>query len=93
MGPLDVLWHLLNFVAPAVGVGLLAAAAAKGIWRRELVHARWLRLAAFAGGGGFVALVTGLVVFGRDGTMATYGLLVLLSAVALWWAAFGPGRR
>jgi len=93
MGPLDATWHLLNFIVPALGVGLLTAAAAKLLWRRELKAVRWQRLAAFASSGGLVALVAGLVAFGRDGTMATYGLLVLLSAVALWWAGFGPGRR
>jgi hypothetical protein len=93
MGPLDALWHVLNFAVPALGVGLLAATAAKLLWRRELAGVRWLRLAGFGVGGGLVALVAGLVAFGRDGTMATYGMLVLLSALALWWAGFGPGRR
>jgi hypothetical protein len=32
-------------------------------------------------------------VFGRDGMMATYGAMVLASALALLWAGFGPGRR
>jgi hypothetical protein len=92
MGPLDAFWHLLNFALPAVGVGLMAAAAAKLMWRRELGAVRWRRLAVYASAGGLVALVAGLVAFGRDGTMATYGLLVLLSAAGLWWAGFGPGR-
>ena len=43
MGPLDVLWHLLNFVAPAVGLGLIAATLCKWIWRRELAGVRWRR--------------------------------------------------
>jgi hypothetical protein len=42
---------------------------------------------------GLAALVTGLLVFGRDGRMATYLLLVVAGAGALWWAGFGPGRR
>jgi hypothetical protein len=93
MGPLDAIWHLLNFAGPALGVGALSAAAAKLLWRRELEGVSWWRLAGFGVGGGLVALLGGLAVFGRDGTMATYGTLVLLSAVALWWAGFGPGRR
>jgi len=32
--------------------------------------------------------VGGLVVFGRDGRMATYGLLVAATALALWWRGF-----
>ena len=44
MGPLDALWHLLNLLAPAVGVGLLASAAAKLLWRRALKAVAWTRL-------------------------------------------------
>jgi hypothetical protein len=35
-----------------------------------------------------VAGVAGLVAFGRDGRMATYGGMVLACALALWWAGF-----
>jgi uncharacterized membrane protein YfcA len=93
MGPLDATWHLLNFFAPALGVGLLAALATKLLWRRELGAVRWQRLAAFACAGGALASIGGLVVFGCDGRMGTYALLVLASAAALWWAAFGPRRK
>jgi hypothetical protein len=93
MGPLDAVWHLLSFFAPALGVGLLAALAAKGLWRRELGAVRWQRLAGVACAAGAVVSIGGLVVFGRDGRMATYGALVFASAVALWWAGFGPGRK
>jgi hypothetical protein len=93
VGPLDALWHLLNFALPALGVGGIAALAAKLLWRRELQRASWVRLAAWAAVAGLAALVTGLLVFGRDGRMATYLLLVVAGAGALWWAGFGPGRR
>ena len=43
MGPLDALWHLLNFFAPALGVGLITAVLARLVWWREL------RSAGFAG--------------------------------------------
>ena len=71
-----------------IGVGLLAAALAKLAWRRELAGARWTRLAAWACGAGIVASVTALLVFGRDGTVAGYALLVTASALALWWRGF-----
>ena len=93
MGPLDALWHLLNFAVPAVGVGAIAALAAKLLWRRELQRSSWLRLSTWATLAGLSALVAGLLLFGRDGRMATYLLLILASAGALWWAGFGPGRR
>lgn len=88
MGPLDFALHLVNFFAPAAGVALAAALMAKLLWRRDLAGASWLRLWAWGGGGGALALVAGLVVFGRDGKMATYGALVAATALALWWAGF-----
>lgn len=82
-------WHLTNFFAPAAGVGLIAAALAKLLWRRELRAARWSRLALWGSAACAVALVLGLVVFGRDGKMLTYGAMLLACAAALWWAGFG----
>ncbi len=93
MGPLDALWHLLNFAYPAAGVGMIAAALAKLLWRRELGAVPWRRLARDAVVASLAVLVGGLVLFGRDGRMATYGTLVLATALALWWRGFGPGRR
>jgi hypothetical protein len=48
----------------------------------------WLRLALWAALAGMVVLLGGLVVFGRDGKMATYAALVVATAAALWMAAF-----
>jgi Flp pilus assembly protein TadB len=93
LSPIDALWHLLNFFAPAVGVGLLTSAFAKLLWRRELKGARWIRLALWAMCGCAVALVAGLVVFGHDGKMATYAAMVVACGVALWFVGFGPFRR
>jgi hypothetical protein len=88
MGPLDALWHLLNLFVPAVATGLLAAAAAKLLWRRELAPVPWSRLAGPAALAGSVVTLAGLVVFGRDGRMATYGAMVLATALTLWWRGF-----
>jgi hypothetical protein len=88
MGPLDAIWHALNFFAPALGVAVLAAAAAKLLWRRELAGVAWHRLALWGTLVGAVVLVGGLVAFGRDGKIATYGALVVVTALALWWAGF-----
>lgn len=88
MGPLDALWHLLNFFAPAVGVALATTWLAKLLWRRELAGASWRRLLAWSVAAGALALVCGLLAFGRDGRMATYGALVAATALSLWWAGF-----
>jgi hypothetical protein len=88
MGPLDAIWHLLNFVMPAFGVSLGTALMAKLLWRHELAGVRITRLASWGFAAGVMALVAGLVIFGRDGKMATYGAVVLATALALWWAGF-----
>ena len=88
MGPIDAAWHLLSFFAPAFGLALLAASAAKLVWRRELAGARWWRLAGWAFAACSATSVAGLVWFGRDGKMATYGAMVLACALALGWAGF-----
>ncbi len=88
MGPLDALWHLFNFVAPALGVALLAASLAKLSWRRQLAAVPWHRLVLWAAAAGVAALIAGLMVFGRDGKMATYAALVIACALALWWVGF-----
>ena len=93
MGPIDALWHLLNFFAPAFGVGLLTALMAKLLWRRSLNSASLKRLSAWAITGSALALLAGLIVFGHDGKMLTYGAMVLACALSVWWAGFGPRRR
>ena len=92
MGVLDGLWHLLNFFAPALVVGAVAALLTKGLWWRELKSVRWTRLAGVAMAASAVVLVAGLVLTGHDGKMVTYGAMVVACALSLWWAAFGPRR-
>jgi hypothetical protein len=94
--PLDFLgglWHLLNFFAPAAGIGLFASAISKLLWLRELKDVSWLRLWLWSAAAAAVVGAIGLLVLGRDGKMATYGAMVLACALTLWWRAFGPGRR
>jgi hypothetical protein len=93
MGPLDAFWHLINLFLPALGLGALAAAAARLIWRRELAGQSWRHLAAPAMTACAVVALAGLIVWGRDGKMATYAAMVVACAVSLWWRGFGPGRQ
>jgi hypothetical protein len=82
---LGAFWHLLNFLAPAVVVGPLAAALAKVFWRRELRGLTWLKLATHATLACAAALFVGLLLEGRDGRMSTYLAMVLACALTLWW--------
>ena len=93
MGPIDALNHLLGLFLPALAVGGATAALAKLAWRNDLRAASWARLAGWSAGACALASLAGLVVFGRDGMVATYGVMVLASALGLLWAGFGPGRR
>lgn len=84
----DAVWHLLNFASPALGVALLAASLAKLSWRRDLAMVPWRRLVLWSASAGVFALIAGLVLFGRDGKMATYAALIVANTLALWWIGF-----
>ena len=93
MGPFDAFWHVLNLLAPAVGVGLIAPALAKLLWRQDLRGVRWWALARWTVAASALALLGGLAITGRDGRMGTYGAMVVLAALALWWRGWvRPGR-
>ncbi|CAD5374160.1 conserved membrane hypothetical protein [Rubrivivax sp. A210] len=93
MGPIDAFWHLANLFLPALALGALAAALAKLLWRRELAAVAWRRLALPAALAGAALTLAGLLLFGRDGKMATYAAVVAGCALMLWWRGFGPGRK
>ncbi len=93
MAPLDAFWHLANLFGPAIGLGLIAPTLAKLVWRRELAAMDWTRAALWVGGACAAVIVGGLVVFGRDGRMATYAAMVLAASAVLWWRGWGRSRR
>jgi len=84
---LNLLWHIANFVLPAVGVGALTAALCKLFWRRSLARTSWFTLAWQASAAGVAVLVAGLVITGHDGRMVTYAGLVLACAIVPWLKA------
>jgi hypothetical protein len=93
VGPVDAFGHVFNLFLPALLLGGLAAALAKLVWRRDLAPVAWRQLAAPACAACAAITLGGLVVFGRDGKMATYAAMVVVCALTLWWRGFGPGRR
>ena len=86
MHPITALWHFVNFLAPAIGIGCIAAGLAKLIWRRDFKGVAWLRLSAGTGAAMAAVSAAGLVLLGHDGKMATYAAMVLACAFVLWWA-------
>ena len=93
MEPLDTFWHVLNLFAPAFGTGLLTPMLAKLLWRRGLKAASWFRLAVWATGSSGISLALGLVHFGHDGWMATYGVMALACAFTVWVVGFLQHRQ
>ena len=84
MTPLAFLGHLAGFVAPAVFMALVLWAVPR--LRRRGRAAPGAGLEAFMlVVAGIVVLLAGLVVFGRDGKMATYAALVVVQGTLAWW--------
>ena len=86
MGPLDLLYHVLNFAAPALAVGVLLAVAAPFFMENRPVAPVRTAQAAINTIAGAVALGLGLWFFGRDGKMASYAAMVVASATSQWFA-------
>lgn len=89
MAPFEILDHLLNFFAPALGVALLLAVISPFFMKKwSFAGAIWGQVAInFIVGAGVLA--GGVVFFGRDGKMLTYLVLVLAMATSQWWQLGG----
>ncbi len=87
MGLIDLFLHLAGFVAPALGLALLVPLAGRTLLRHHRPsYSFWVQFALQAVAGTLV-ISGGLWWFGRDGKMATYGLLVAVVAGLQWWMA------
>lgn len=87
MNFIDLLWHLSDFLALPLLLGVISAAVAKLLWRVALKHVAWLRLAGYAAGASVVAAAVGLVATGSDGHMLSYACMVLACAASISWCA------
>ena len=90
---LDILWHVLNLFVLPLGLGALAAAMAKLLWRGDLKGVAWTRMALWAGLASSATTVAALVSTGRDGRMASYGAMVVACALAIWVVGFLRPRK
>lgn len=91
MSALELVDHLLNFVAPAFAVGFLTALLGRVAMRKSAKAPAWWIQGAINFIVGTTVLVAGLVVFGRDGKMTSYAALVLACATSQW--LLGGGWR
>ncbi len=87
----DLFWHLLAFVAPAVGLALLSVPLAR-LLLPSLRAAGWGRSFGWTLVAGLAALVAGLALSGRDGRIESYAAMVLATAAVLGVLAW-RGRR
>jgi hypothetical protein len=86
MGFLDAVLHVLNFVAPAVFVGLLLTAVAR--WRKPMRYSFGIAFAIISIAN-IVVLTAGLAYFGNDGKMLSYAAMCAVAAAV----ALGLARR
>lgn len=86
MNLFDLVWHVLNFAAPALFMGAISSAAAKLLWRKPLRGWTWIQLCVRVAVTSLIVSVAGLAITGRDGKMITYAGMVLTCAACLWWS-------
>lgn len=84
------LYHLANFVLPALALAVLMPLA--GRWLIGQSAMSWPRRMLCHAAAGLAVLLAGLWVQGHDGRMATYGALVLVAGT-LEWALHRGWRR
>lgn len=91
MGSLDAFNHLLNLFAPAAAMAVLLVLGGRLCLRQcqcGSPYAWWTQMALQLLLGSAV-LAAGLVLWGRDGKMLTYGALVLAGGSCQWWLQRG----
>lgn len=88
MTALNLINQLLNFVAPAAFVALLLILSTRlfaGFLKSKRPSAHsWRAQAAIVFIAGVLLLLAGLVLFGRDGKVATYAMLAVGAATCQW---------
>ena len=84
MGPLDLLNHLLNFLAPALFVGIFLGLLARVFMRKNPAQVVLWKQMVLNIMVGVAALACGLLIFGRDGKMASYAAMVICCATSQW---------
>jgi hypothetical protein len=92
MGLLDALWHLINFVLPAMAVALGLTVSGRFFKQNRPVAGTFIARIAII----FVVctsvLIAGLLITGRDGKMMTYLAMVLAGGTAQWILSGGWRR-
>lgn len=80
MAPLDLINHLLGFLAPALAVAAVVALVAHWFMAKRPSAPGFIPQLAINFGAGACALALGLWFFGNDGKMASYAAMVVVCA-------------
>ncbi|HSB22998.1 MAG TPA: hypothetical protein VLE94_07805 [Burkholderiaceae bacterium] len=86
-------WHWVNLLLLPGALAAIHASICKLVWRRELARLSWLRLALWCAVAALAVDVAGWVWTGHEGSMLTYGAMVVALALTTWLMAFAPWRR
>jgi hypothetical protein len=84
MGLLDQIYHLVNFLAPAFAVAMALAIGGHFFIKKGAAAPGFIAQAAINFIAGAAALILGLWLFGRDGKMASYAALLVLTTTSQW---------
>ena len=82
MGPINLLNHLFNFLAPALAVAVVLALVGPWFMKKSPSAPGLLAQAAINFVVGALALGAGLWFFGNDGKMASYAAMVVVCATS-----------
>jgi hypothetical protein len=93
MNTLYIAGHIIGFFTPALGLSLIASTLAQFFWRHELSATPWLHLVLCSSSVCAATLLLGLILSGQDGTILTYGAMVLTCAASLCWALRGDASK
>lgn len=86
MSFLTLFWHLANLFAAPLVVALILVLLAKGlVWRQALRPHGWRRLWLEAAAAGVLGLVAGLALWGVEGKLAGYALMLAGMVLPLGW--------
>lgn len=88
----DILLHVANFAAPALGVALLLPLLSRLLMGRRPALLPWWGQMMLHFAVGVAVLAVALWWLGHDGKMLTYGLLVLVAATGQWLLVQGWRR-
>lgn len=89
MGPFDLANHLINFVMPALAMGVMMPLVSRMMWRKVAIKRSLKAQMVITTLACLAVLIAGLVILGNDGKVATYTGLVLAAAACQWWFQAG----